>query len=375
MSARLFPAGLPLLLALLAAVPGTARSQEIRDIRFTAGTALEGYSGNLATLTVPVVDSAEYVGGVVGQLSGTGDFRLLSRPGKALDLFVDGGVRQYATWGWQGRDFAPREAVLLGDLSYRQTQGWGSFSLGARGRGRWVRDRAPVPLYVEPGYEQFLASAGIYLNPVRDVRFDAQILGEVADYAVEPATPQLDLLDRESVDLEIGAAWGEDWTVRAFTGLQYYRYPNQGSFDPDDPVRRDRALRGGMEWTSGGNSYFAQVGVEGIFNRSNSSRPEYNAYSFRGLFASTLPWDIQFNAYAQITDKNYLKPGDFVLLVPGEEADNASVIFVQGTRALNPQLDGSLRIGWTRAESNIADEYFERFGATFILTYRPRWGR
>ena len=60
-------------------------------------------------------------------------------------------------------------------------------------------------------------------------------------------------------------------------------------------------------------------------------------------------------------------------MVPGEEADNASALFLQVTRRLAENMDGSVRLGWTRAESNIADEYFERFSGTLLLTYRPGW--
>jgi hypothetical protein len=34
-------------------------------------------------------------------------------------------------------------------------------------------------------------------------------------------------------------------------------------------------------------------------------------------------------------------------------------------------LDGAIRFGWTRAETDIGDSYFQRFGATFLFRYRP----
>ena len=199
------------------------------------------------------------------------------------------------------------------------------------------------------------------------------MVGELADYAAEPSTPQLDLLDRESLGMEVGAQWGRDWDVRFFGAFHYYRYPKQGTFDPDDPARRDKLVRGGVEFTTGDSDYFGQLGVEGILNRSNSARPEYNAVAIRGVFAVPLSEGMTLNAYGQFTDKQYLQETGFALVVPGEEADNASALFLQITRRLASNMDGSLRLGWTRAESNIADEYFERFSGTFLLTYRPRW--
>ena len=198
-------------------------------------------------------------------------------------------------------------------------------------------------------------------------------MGEVADYSVEPSTPQLDLLDRESLGMEVGAQWGRDWDVRFFGAYHYYRYRKQGTFDPQDPYRRDQLVRGGVDVTTGDSDYFGQLGVEGILNRSNSARPEYNAISVRGVFAIPLSGGTTLNAYGQFTDKQYLQDSEFALVVPGEEADNASALFLQVTRRLAENMDGSVRLGWTRAESNIADEYFERFSGTLLLTYRPGW--
>jgi hypothetical protein len=57
--------------------------------------------------------------------------------------------------------------------------------------------------------------------------------------------------------------------------------------------------------------------------------------------------------------------------VPGEEADNASVVYLSLTRPLAVDLDGALRVGWTRAETDIGESYFRRFGASFLLHFRP----
>jgi hypothetical protein len=366
-------AGTILLLLGLPLPRGVAGQVEIQDLVFTGGAAMEWYRGNLSTVTLPVVDSAESVGAVVGQVSGTIDLRLLGRTDKSLDLTVDSGLRQFVTWGWSARDYVPREMVATGNLDYRQDLSWGSINAGLYGRGRWIHDRPPIPVYIEPGYGRLVATLGTRLLPIRDVRFDASVVGELADYAAEPSTPQLDLLDRESLGMEVGAQWGRDWDVRFFGAFHYYRYPKQGTFDPDDPARRDKLVRGGVEFTTGDSDYFGQLGVEGILNRSNSARPEYNAVAIRGVFAVPLSEGMTLNAYGQFTDKQYLQETGFALVVPGEEADNASALFLQVTRRLASNMDGSLRLGWARAESNIADEYFERFSGTFLLTYRPRW--
>ncbi len=176
--------------------------------------------------------------------------------------------------------------------------------------------------------------------------------------------------------VEVGAEWGSGAQLRVFSAYHGYRYEKQSTFDPSDPIRRDRMVRGGLDWTSDPEaSYYLQLGAEGILNRSNSARPEYNAISFRGVFATPLRGGVLLNAFVQLTDKNYLTETEFALLVPGEEADNASVIFVEVNKQLASNLSGAFRAGWTRAESNIADEYFERFSGTLLLSFRPDWLR
>jgi len=50
------------------------------------------------------------------------------------------------------------------------------------------------------------------------------------------------------------------------------------------------------------------------------------------------------------------------------------VVYLELARPLMVNLDGAVRFGWNRAETDIGNEYFERYGATFLLRYRP-WER
>ena len=106
-------------------------------------------------------------------------------------------------------------------------------------------------------------------------------------------------------------------------------------------------------------------------NRSNSSRPEYNALSFRSVVSIPMPHDFSINLFADLTAKGYLTESEFAQLVPGEEADNASVVYVEASRPLFLNLDGAVRFGWTRAETDIGDSYYERFGGSVLFRYRP----
>ena len=84
-----------------------------------------------------------------------------------------------------------------------------------------------------------------------------------------------------------------------------------------------------------------------------------------------LPLDVGGTLLAVITGKSYVNESDFKVLVPGEEADNASVVYLDLTRPLAPALDGSVRLGWPRAEADVGDAYFQRFGISMLLRYRP----
>ncbi len=210
----------------------------------------------------------------------------------------------------------------------------------------------------------------LQLFPIDGVFYDAQLFGEVAEYGTTKLTRQLALLDRRRVGVELGATWGSDWTIRAYTGFRASEYENQGTFDPSDPLRRDKTVNLGATWTLR-SSILAQVGIEGALNRSNSSRPEYNALNVRAVVSVPMPQDLSLNLFADLTTKRYLTETEFAQLVPGEEADNASVVYVEVSRPLFLNLDGAIRFGWTRAETDIGDSYFERFGASFLFRYRP----
>ena len=200
--------------------------------------------------------------------------------------------------------------------------------------------------------------------------FDVELRGELADYRSNDFAPLLDLLDRSSNGIEIGASWGDKGVVRVFSGMQGTEYGKQPTNDDADPLRRDRTYRVGSELEVRGDTWW-QLGAEGTFNRSNSNRPEYDAVSVRGLLSVPMPWELSANVYAVVTAKRYLTDLQFARLVPGEEADNASVIYLSLLRPIAANLDASVRLGWTRAETEVGDSYFRRYGVGMFLHYRP----
>jgi hypothetical protein len=232
-----------------------------------------------------------------------------------------------------------------------------------------------MPLFIQPGYLTVDGQVRLQAYPVRGVSFDAEVSGELADYRTSALTPQLDLLDRRGVGLQVGASWGPSWNVRVHLGARATDYENQGTFDPSDPYRKDRSLSLGAQWTSAsGSGYLAQVGLEGTLNRSNSNRPEYNALRLQAVLSAPLRSAWSLNFFGALTVKDYLTRTDFARLVPGEEAENASQIYLELARPLMVNLDGALRFGWTRAETEIGDAYFRRYATSLLLRYRP-WAR
>lgn len=347
----------------------------VNDLVITAGIAGEDYSGNLPAVSLAVVDSTQDASAAVGEFSGRLDAAYFFDQTHRLSLVVDVGLRQFAATGFKVRDYAPREWVGRVDVAYSQPiSSWGSLTVYGGYKGRAVNDRPPMPLFLQPGYNRY--SGGVTLGMGRGVvRFDVGVRGQIDSYRSLKLVPQLDVLDRESAGVEVGvevAQPSRNWRLRLFGAYEGSRYPSQPSFDEADPFRRDATIRTGAQWTYVG-SVIAAIGLEGTLNRSNSARPEYNAASLRGELTAPLPWDMSITLFTTVTGKDYLLETEIARLVPGEEADNASVAYITLARPLAPNLDGRLRFGWTRAETDIGDSYYERYGVTFLFDYRPRF--
>jgi hypothetical protein len=376
--------------ALFLMVSGAVSPSEVqgqitwRDLVFTGGLSAERYKGNLATVTVSVVDCIETDSGarectedasaVMDEFGIRGGLLFFNHQKRSLELQFDAGVRQFVARGFKVRDYVPREWVGHADLRFEESiESVGTFFAEGGLGARKVEDRPPMPLFIQPGYTTLDGAMGLRFLPLHGSYLDLRLFGEKIDAYAGALTPQLDLLDRQVLGGEAGVAWGSDWMVRLHSGYRASEYRNQGTFDPDDPFRRDRTLSYGATWTFMA-PVFAQIGIEGMHNRSNSSRPEYNAVSLRGVLSAPLPYDLTLNVLANLTNKEYLTETDYARLVPGEEADNASVVYLELARPLMVNLDGAVRFGWNRAETDTGNEYFEKYGATFLLRYRP-WAR
>jgi len=238
-------------------------------------------------------------------------------------------------------------------------------------RGRAVQDRPPMPLFLQPGFGTGSLGVRLQSNEVDRMTFDLGFDAEWADYSAREFSAPLDLLDRRTSGVEAGATWTAGSVVRVSGGFRRSVYPNQATFSVVEPERRDHTVHAAVSWSVDRPDVSAEVGLEGTLNRSNSMRPEYDALAGRALVSVPLPLDVGATVLAVLTAKRYVSQSDFTLLVPGEEADNASVLYLDLARPIALGLDGSVRLGWTRAEADVGDQYFQRFGASLQLRYRP----
>ena len=366
------------LAAILAALllPHQATAQvRWSDLVFTMGGSAERYTGNFSSVTVAVVDSTNQATAAGGEVGVRGRLVLLERERQLLTFDLDGGVRQAAAMGFTLRDYAPREWVGSSSLLFQQSLGsWATGSVGGGISTRSVRDRPPMPLFMQPGYAIVNGGVGLVTRSFDGVGFDAFVDIESADYRAPRFVPQLDLLDRRVAAIEVGASGGSETSmIRVFGGLRWSEYPHQGSFDADDPFRRDRTVRAGLRWSHVGET-IVRIGLEGTLNRSNGKRPEYDALSVSAELTTALPARLTLSVLALLTTKSYLHEISFARLVPGEEADNASIAYAEVARSIRSNLDGVVRLGWTRAETNVGDAYYQRFGLSFFFNYRPNEG-
>ena len=360
----------------------------LTDIVFSGGMAGELYRGGIPSVTLPVVDSVDAASAASGEFGLRGTVNSNPDGSGGFNVRFDGGVRQFDAFGFKLRDYAPRVWSGSLDAAFRRATGLGVFQLRGLARGRKVVDRTPIPLFLQPGYADYEGSVLFRTREIGGVHWDVSVQGGRSDYHAQDIVPQLDLLDRDKLEAELGVLQERLWnggrlTMRFYGSFTELRYPEQGTRYAPDPFRRDQAYQAGALWaydgwqsseeleSPGSPGITAEVGIQGTMNRSNASRTEYNAVSLSASVSTPLPADMSLNVRAVLTAKNYLTETEFARLIPGEEADNASAVYVAVSRFLSSTVSAEVRVGWTRAETDIGDAYFERYGTTVFLRYRP----
>lgn len=345
----------------------------IDEVVITAGASAEGYQGNLPSVGIVRRDSTEFASAAIGEMAVRADASYRTASNGAIVLGFDGGLRQFIADGFELQDYAPRELVATFDLAYQRTIGSRvGIRVGSQLRGRQVDDRPPMPLFLQPGFRAGDLSVAVSVRGPRDVVYDLSGAWGGSDFLAPRFAPQVALLNRQALRGELGAtlSGGGGSQVRLFGGGERSHYPKQTTFDESEPTRRDVTVHTGVSWTYQ-SDYLIQATLEGRLNRSNSNRPEYDAITFRALFNTSLPRGVALSLYGALTAKQYIHESQFARLLPGEEANNASFAYVEVARNLAQNLDGTVRVGWTRAETEIGGAYFERFGGSFYFNFRP----
>ncbi len=364
---------LPLGMA-LGGINPLAGQVRLNDLVITGGAAMEVYLGNFSAITVPQIDSTDSALAGVGHWTARGGVSFLPAGRRALALDFDGGVRQFATGGFQLRNYAPREHSGRVTMTYGQRLAGGTFTTEATARARSIADRPPMPLYLSPGYETYTARVGYGRSLRPGLDLSVAVTGEKADYSAPKTLPQLDLLDRSSVIVRTEAvrdfrdpARTEDFSkFGVFAAYRYHSYPKQGL----GLLRADHALGGGVSYERETDRLVLRLSLDGTLSRSNAPRVEYNAAVLKGELTWSLGTSTQLDFEGTLARKRYRnRVQDH--LVPGEEGDNASLLYAEVTRFLSPQVDASFRFGWQKVETNISGAYYTRFGGTFFLKVRP----
>ena len=355
------------------AAPAAAHGQaRLIDFVITEGASLEGYLGNFSALTVPQIDSTERAVAGAGVMRVRGILRLLGRANQSFDVSFDGGIRQFATGGFQLRNYAPREHSGGLATTYQRLISSGSLTAIANARFRSITDRPPMPLYLSPGYDRYTAGVSYLHGGFLDVGVE----GEIADYAAPKVLPALDLLDRSSVVMRAGVrkirrspeeADNDDYSVlRMFSSYSYHSYPQQGQGSP----RIDHAVGAGASFVGRWERLSLDLTLEGTRSRSTSRRVEYNAVRLNGRADWILGGSTQVGLLGTLARKRFTQAGQDAL-VPGEEADNASMLYAELTRHLGDRVSGAFLFGWQKVETNISGAYYTRFGGSFFLRVRP----
>lgn len=348
---------------------GTLAAQlRVDNVRVNAGAALERYTGNFSVVNNPVVDSTEYAVAGASEWGFIGTLSVLSRENRTLDFTAQGTLRQLTAAGFLQRNYAPREHSYEVRANYLQLLAGGQLALAATLDGRGVADLPPMPMYLPPGFLSYAGEAEYLKFLGSGYAIDTKTVFAEKDYAGPSVLPNLDLLDYRSAEVQAGArrffrsssGTGDVSGVRLFAAYLHRRYPRQGH-------RSDHAVRFGGAWEldfSESRGLEVDLNASGTLNRSNSRRVEYNSLRVEAVAHKTFGANI-VSVSGIWSDKSYINPQDF--LVPGEEADNAVILYSEVSRFLTSGVRATVGGGWTRAETNIGGDYYDQFRISFSL--------
>lgn len=327
----------------------------------TGRAALEQYQGDFSAVTHPIVDSAQSVVAVASEWEFLLE-RFFAHSTRRVDVTVDGTLRQFATAGFLQRNYAPRTQSFSLQSLYTERLETGTLTLDAQVDIRGIAGLPPMPMYLPPGYLAYSLDAGFSRAVSGNTNVDAHIRFEEKDYAGPSVLRTLDYLDLRSFEAQAGGdrlfrgtPGTEDYsTLRVFAAYLHQRYPLQGH-------RRDHKFQVGSRWYLDRWETWGlrlTLDASGVLNRSNASRVEYNAARVEATARQRLGERNLLLLTGIWSGKSYLGPQEF--LVPGEEADNAAIFEGELSRVLGSGISVSAGGSWTRAETNISGDYYQR---------------
>lgn len=367
----------PVLAVALIGSFASALDAQVRDVVVRMESSGGIYSGNLRTINVALTDSADRATAASAEIGARGIVDLIRGERRSLSLFMSADLRQTTAMGFVTRDYAPTEWGGSTAVEYWSQLGTSVLSASVQLDGRSIWDRPPMPLFLQPGYLRSSGTVQLSRRVPDDVVIDLQLDVQDANYGAPPNFTQLDLLDSREIGVTAGASRDRRSTEGSF--LQFYmrfnvsEFRRQQSLENRDPFRRDKTYRGGFLWQRRHGNILYRANLEGIVNRSNSRRPEYNTILAETYVQVPLPGEYSLQALGRLATKNYTHETDFARLVPGEEADSRSEVWLAVGRQVANALDARLQLEWARAETDFSGAYFSSIGLSLALDYRPPW--
>ncbi len=378
---------------------GADRGASLWNARFWSGVSALYYSGDcrvppvdntqgpvcgIQTFANPISDTAKRVYAEVGEIGFAGEGTLYEQAGfGSLGFSFDGGLKQFLTQGFVIGSYRPTQYDARMELDYRRQWGVNRFAGAVRTRSWGVNDPTPQPMYIEPGYDELAGTVALYRPFGSGKRLGVTAEAYEFDYA-PTVYRYLDLLDRSGAGLTVDFGGFQPGAGRmdAVVSFKYNRYPLQKNGIGAN-FRVDRVYGARLQWdlsrAQNDDTYWhlgsLMLQLNGTLNRSNSRRPEYRAVSMEGMMSLYMGGDTEWYVYGRFVAKRYDRGQiGHVILVAGEEADQASIAVVQLNRLLPwNDFQARIRAEWKRSEYHYGSSHYQRLGLSVSLHYHPRF--
>jgi hypothetical protein len=231
-------------------------------------------------------------------------------------------------------------------------------------KGRFLSDPLPLPAYLEPGRKEGgLAGRGaLALHP----DWDLEMLGggDLVRYGPE----DWKVLDRQGFNGSVGLARrGESGFARLSVMGSRHQFAAG-----DGLPREDTRMGVGADWSTE-RKVVLRLSAGMAWNDSRD--PAYDARSGRAALVVSAPWrGGSIQGYGSLAHQRYANPGPEEERVAPSDEDRGSVVALQLTRPMDATHILTLRAEWSRSESGFRDDFYQRFGLSFHVSFRGLGG-